>query len=230
MGGDPYSAIASGLLGMAGSFFGGGPQFDMTPGGAWGFNKAKQLYQWWNQLGRGVPGSAPQEQGALAQGLGLMGQQQNAARTSAMAGMGGPGGPGFGNKASFLANMGNAQTGQMGGFDASMMQQFLQSRMNAMSQAGNMASQGAQAGSMGQWQQGLNPGSFAGLGQMLGYSLGGGGGGGATAGAASGAVNTPDWGSMPLGAPYLPHQQAGGQVDYGGGSSAYGDMFGNRYG
>lgn len=81
------------------------------------------------QYAKGIPGSDPQEQAALAQAKGLAGEGIANQRQGLLS-MLGPGGANASGAADALGNFNSAAAGNLAGIDANFLLQFLQNRQN----------------------------------------------------------------------------------------------------
>lgn len=146
----PWMAAAGGVSALSSMFGDDDPEMPEEMKRL--YRLARRLYKERLAFAKGIPGSAPGEQAAIAQAKGLAGQQMGNAYQEFLAARGARG-PVSGSDADASRIFGESQAGNLMNIDMGMMAQFLQNRENVYGQlpgilgaAGGAASSGFAAG------------------------------------------------------------------------------------
>lgn len=169
-----FDPVSAGLLlggGLLQGLFSGQPE--LPPELQAIFRQLMRAYRDTLAYSKGVPGSDPQEQAALAQARGLAGEDLMQQRQQLLAALT-PGSAGASNAADALARFGSNAAGQLAGIDTNFLLQFLRNRQDLRYGGAQGILSGA-LGAAGGPRINYNPDFAASIGQlaqMLGYARG----------------------------------------------------------
>lgn len=107
---------------------------------AW-MNRMRDMYKWYLNYSKGIPGSDPMEQSAMASAQGLLGEQNAQGYQGLLSAMGAPGGPGASNSADAISNFQSNAAGTRANLSSQLFAQFMQNRFAARDKASNIAGQ-----------------------------------------------------------------------------------------